>query len=57
METNQNQVCNISSKDEDFRINVLIKEDNIIDGAKEILRVVRPEWIIEKITFKVCFVR
>lgn len=57
MGTNQNQVCNFSSKDEVFRINVLIKEDNIIHGAKEILRVVRPDWIIENVTFKVCFVR
>lgn len=37
-----------------IKIQITIDENNVIDGAREILKVVRPSWSCDNIKFKVC---
>lgn len=39
------------------KINLTIDENNVIEGAREILKVIRPQWNSNDIKFKVCFVK
>lgn len=39
--------------DEVARIPLLIDENNVIDGARKVLEVIRPQWRSDQINFKV----
>lgn len=51
---NKNIISDQCSSPEVTNINLTINENNVIDGAREVLKVIRPKWNSNDIKFKVC---